>query len=112
MFSSKVAGLAECPEEKGGNDVGALKKVGVVTDFSELHDEVHEVLCADRVGQIVRLRDEVGNRNALAKSFVDVPLALTQVDEKVDFDLCQRSANSSPPRDDVPYPQAPSARAS
>lgn len=59
----------------------------MVADFAELHDEVHEVLCAEGVGQVVGLRDEIGDGDALAEGFVDIALALAEVDMKIDLDL-------------------------
>ena len=68
--------MRERSEHVGRDDVGSFEKVWVITDFSELHDEVHQVLGACRVGEIVGLGDEVGNGDALTEGFVDVSLAL------------------------------------
>lgn len=59
----------------------------MIADFSELHDQVHEILRAKRVGQVVGGRDEVGNGNSLSKSLVDVALSLGKIDQDIDFQL-------------------------
>lgn len=45
------------------------------------------MLGACRVGCVVGLRDEVRDRNTLAKSLVDVSLSLTEVHKHVDLNL-------------------------
>jgi hypothetical protein len=49
---SREIGLREGAENEGRDDVGALEQVGVVADFSELHDEVHEVFGGIGIGAV------------------------------------------------------------
>jgi len=90
-LSREITGLAESTEKERGDDIGPFEQVGMIADFPELHDEVHQVLRAEGVGEIICLRDEVGDGDALSKGLVDISLPLTQIDQYINLNLTQMS---------------------
>lgn len=85
--ADQARGLVEGGEGERRRHVGSLKELGVVADFSELHDEVHQALDAVVVVQARGASDQIGDRDVLLERAVHRLLTGRQVAVNVDLDL-------------------------
>ena len=59
----------------------------MVTDFPELHHQVHKRASRIGITKVRRLGEQVGDRDVCSEDFVQLPLSGAKIDVDVDFNL-------------------------
>lgn len=74
-------------EREWCHDVRTLEQFWVVTNFPELHHQIHERASRIGIAEVCCLGEQVRNRDVGGKDLVQLPLPSAKINVDVDLDL-------------------------